>query len=343
MYDPNVEDVIELNESGVPTGKKYRLVDVYNRHSGKVLCVVVVALILFFSLVFIYWGRFDRFGDRTDRRIGDLDHRLSSRGRVGGESFAANGLYAMSSIFTAREEYTLALCQLSLYRTGTGPGKREILLPRDTAQQVRALVNREAVPEKSFVIKTHFELHYNVNPSELVGVKLKGMSREERFLVLHYEVASNYAHFSTIKLVVSTEDIYRRIPRLKREVILCSDRPGSARRCSRRSTMDSFMMMNNSLLLSMEAGTPISRNPKEKNSSVKSETAPAGDGEDNSAEEGLNLLSTDKESLFALEQDIASIRLFHILFYKESVGEGGREAEDYSEYIALTVEPSACS
>jgi len=324
--------------------KKNRFTTWYNKHKGKFICVAVLLVMLLLGLIFFYWGFLDRFRDRTDRHFNDLEHRLASRG-IGGEMLGTNGLYGMASIFTARKEYTLSLCHRALYRLATAD-KREILVKSDTMQRVKALVTKQTIQEKSHVVKTRLELHYNLELRDIAArlrewgntmdlVKEWGLNGRERYLLLDYEVASNYAKFSTIKFVVSTEDIYRRVPRLKREVLLCSNRPGSTRRCSSRATVDGLLLINNTLVLPMEQHSPV---PKNISSRTESETGTPGKEEN--AEEGINLHGTDKEALHTLENDIANLRLFHIIFYKESTGVG--DSAEYEEYIALIVEPSTC-
>ncbi len=361
------EDEVTLEEksdgSGAKVVRQNRVVEVVKQHGSKGWWLLACFVLFLFILIFFYIAAFDNTNWNNGHHMHQLDLKLKELAQQSRQSqqYVTTGLYSMGAAFTgARREFVMSFCHQATYRPVL-KDKQQVLVPADPAGRAAALAMRAPITalERNYVLSTHLEMRYNV-PVDEQTLRALQLSPSQHYQTLHYEVASDYAHFSTIRLVVTTEDIYRAHPRLVQDVLICSNRPGSARRCSQRVSLNSLLRMNNTLLMAMEAGAASSASGTRGGSGVET-NAPArprntaeavelGDDEEEQQEQqGVDLVEQEKESLRLLESQIANNRLFHVLFYREVAPLVGstttsRDAaqDEFHEYLALTVAPVAC-
>jgi hypothetical protein len=259
----------------------------------------VLCFLLFFLFFFLFWGTWATTNSETQQAISRIKSQLtpSSKG------FTTSGLYSVPAGFNQ-----LSLCQMALYHgTTDSDGKNERLQMTDA---------REFTEQENYVIKTRFDMRFNVEPDQL----------DEKYFIVHYELASNYPFFSTIKLVESTLDIKTKNLIVKRELILCSNHPSSSeRRCNRHTTLNDIIAMNNTRISPMD---PVRRSDR-KNASKTTKIEPAND---------MDMMDDDERHVQQLEEEISNLRLFHLNFYRESAS----TRDSYKEYLSLSVEPSQC-
>jgi len=321
-------DTVELENNGKEVRtvrKKNRFTEVYeSKHWGKVW-VAFLCCFVFFIIFFLVWiGLFNTQQNTNTHHMHQIESQLKSSSPFRtAQQYVTNGLYSLASVFATRQESSLSLCHQAMYKPMVVQ-RQEVLVPGDSIERTRALLQRRiTAQDKQYMVKTRFDLHYNID----VG-KEGGAQADQLYQTVHYEVATNYAQFSTVKLLVTSEDIYKKVPRLRQEIVICSNKPGSSRQCSRRTTVDNLMLMNNTLRVPME----------QPSQTVGNTTGAHTEGED--------LQMDAAQSLKQLERDIASNRLFHILFYREASDNsetlGRDDVDEYNEYLALIIEPSTC-
>lgn len=300
-------------------GKNSNRITVFVRNNQtKMIWLAVGCMLLFFLLVLLLWGSYYWWGGQTDAHMWQLEHSVSSLSRraVGSGYGAASSLYALGGLVGARTEFRLALCHRARYRA-TGAGDAVALVASDGAARVRAFLDKRAPQEKNYLVQARLELRYNVALPPGAAGEDKTSEADQLYQTLHYELASNYAQFSSVRLLVTSEDVYKRVLRLRQDVVICSDAPQARRRCSSATTRDQMLLMNNTLLLPQTEAQPVFN--------VSSR----------------ELVTGDAEKLRALERELSDNRQFHLLFYREA--SGVRDSDDeYAEYLALVVEPAAC-
>jgi hypothetical protein len=271
----------------------------------------VLCFLLFFLFFFLFWGTWATTNNETQQAISRIKSQLSPSSSKG---FTTSGLYSVSSAFNQ-----LSLCHMALYHgTTDADGKNERLQMTDA---------REFTEQENYVVKTRFDMRFNVEPDQLgYDVRKLGISPDEKYLIVHYELASNYPFFSTIKLVESTLDIKTKTLIVKRELILCSNHPSSSeRRCNRHTTLNDIIAMNNTRISPMD---PVRRSDR-KNASKTTKVEPAND---------MDMMDDDERHVQQLEEEISNLRLFHLNFYRES----STSRDYYKEYLSLSVEPAQC-
>lgn len=326
--DEEEVDTVELENGGKEVRtvrKKNRFTEVYESKHWSKVWVAFVCCFLFFTIFFFVWiGVYNtRYWD-NDYRVHQIETKVSqSSGFRAAQQYVTNGLYSLASVFATRQASSLSLCHQAMYKP-TVVQRQEVLVPGDSIERTKALLQRRiTTQDKQYIVKTRFDVQYNID----VG-KEGGAEADQLYQTVHYEVATNYAQFSTVKLLVTSEDIYKKVPRLRQEIVICSNRPGSSRQCSRRTTVDNLMLMNNTLRVPMEQPSQAFGNS----------TGAHSEGED--------LQLDAAQSLKQLERDIAGNRLFHILFYREASDNsetlGRDDVDEYNEYLALIIEPVTC-
>jgi len=346
--EETVTEYVDAEGNPVGTTKNgNRIVVFMKTHQNKWIAVFICAGLILLLFIFLYWAWFDQAQTQNHHHMHQLDMRLDDR-EMGRNSFsvAQSSLYSLASVLGAsRRSYTLALCHRASYDP-VQRDRREVLVPSDMNARAQALVQRQinTLPKNS-LLDVRLEMRYNVEVAPDVLVK-NGLSPTQRYQTLHYELASNYAGFSSIKLLVSSEDIYRQVPRVRQEVLICSNRPDSERRCS-RSVSDNKLRMNNTLLFPMEQAVQPQPEQQEDPSARPGRQQAQQTEEPEQPQRGIDLVDQDKENLRGLESNLANNRQFHILFYMEAstssrTAATSRDDNDYNEYIALTVEPAMC-
>lgn len=265
--------------------------------------ICAVFFFLFFGLfLFLVWGS----STTQTTEIQQYVHRLETQ-FLSGKGFSTNGLYTVTNAFNQ-----LLLCHMALYNAPSGDTMK--LVASDTTQFIE---NKEQI--ENFVIKTKFDIRFNMGPDQLgYDITKLGIRPDEKYMTVHYEVATNYPYFSTIKLVESTLDLRRRTLVTKREIVLCSNHPSSTeRRCNRQTSLNDVIVMNNTRISPMDM--------------IKNATKTSGKISD-------DLMDNDEKYAQKLEDEISNLRLFHVYFYREAPAR-----EFYKEYLTLGIEPVQCS
>ncbi len=294
--------------------KKNRFKDYYDNNWGKTWLVVGCVFLFFFIFVLVWLAYVNNNTNSNEWHVHQIEQRVSQSTMRSAQQFIRNGLYSMGAIFASRKEATLSLCHTGLY-TATVVSGQEVLQPCDTVKRTRAMLQHTlSQQDRSQLLDVRFDLQYNID------VGGKGAPADQLYETVHYEVFATYAQFSTVKLLVTSEDLYKKMPRVRQEIVICSNKPGSARQCNHHTSLANMFYMNNTLRVPMEQ---VSGNA----------TALQGD----------EMHADAAYSLKQLETRMANNRLFHVLFYREAGDTVGRDdVDDYAEYLALIVEPGSC-
>lgn len=315
------------------------------------ICAFFVLIII---VLFVVWGTSWNQISFHDRSLRDIDRRLVAQKA----DFSSNGLYSLAASFKTHSEYDLWLCHMSMYELDRlAPDAPELFYQADRAQRLlgKPIVAQSLEDEAAqYMIKSRFWLRYNV-PAEALGFnKAKlGMNdervAEQRYLVVHYEVATSYAHFASVKLVEYSQDIYRKTMRMRREITLCSNaQQGTTRRCNDAASMDEILILNNTRVYQMDqVNSAMHTRPRATPSAARGQPVRQEEERD---EVGIDLLLDEKESAAQLENEMANTRAFLLLFTRERTVAGSAsrtpargEPTRQVEYVALAVEPTRCS
>lgn len=304
------------------------------------LCFFIVLIILavfFFS----YWG----WGTtQNTMNIQSLNTRLAAQHH---SDFETEGLYSLAQTLQSRQPQTLALCHMGLYAatTASGVGLQPV---RDTTTHLGEQQQHHS-DVFYYVVKSRFALHFNVDAAraDAYGFDLSRLSRaaDERYQMIHYEIASSYTDFSTIKLVESELDLSKRSLRVKREFIACSNNPLLAvKRCG--NLIDGRLVMNNTRLEPMDVAHKEKKNKTgdanlSTATTTKQQTPPATKATVVATEEGIDLTPEHQESLRALKSEISHVRLYHVVCYKSETPLN-RDDETFRETVLLRIELNKC-
>lgn len=312
-YEPTAIDIDDFNAD--KSHHHHHNAVVATASSWRYWILGVFCFLLFFLFFFIFWGTAWNTTNETQQQINTIKSQLSTTTTKG---FTAGGLYSVPSAAFNQ----LSLCHMALYHGETEAGGGEKLQLTDT---------RELTDAENYVVKSRFDMRFNVEPDQLgYDVRKLGISPDEKYMMVHYEMASNYPFFSTIKLVESTLDMQRKTLIIKREIVLCSNNPSSSeRRCNRRTTLNDIIAMNNTRISPMD---PL-RKPNRKNTSKPTETKTTTTTTTND----MDVMDDDERHVHQLEDEISNLRLFHIQFYRETPSR-----DFYKEYLSLSIEPIQC-
>lgn len=305
-YEPTAIDIDDFNAD--KPHKYHHNTVVASVSSWRYWILGVFCILFFFLFFFLFYGIAWNTNETTQQQINTIKSQLTSTTPKG---FTASGLYSSIS--------QLSLCHMALYHGVTDAAGGEKLQLTDT---------REMMEQENFIVKSRFDMRFNVEPDQLgYDVRKLGISPDEKYMLVHYEMATNYPFFSTIKLVESTLDMEKKSLIVKREIILCSNNPSSSeRRCNRRTTLNDIIAMNNTRISPMD---PSVRRADRRNTSKPTQTKTASND--------MDVMDDDERHVHQLEEEISNLRLFHIQFYRET-----SSRESYREYLSLNAEPIQC-
>jgi hypothetical protein len=164
------------------------------------------------------------------------------------------------------------------------------------------------------------------------------LEEDEAYMTLHYELRSSYTRFSSVHLLVTSEDIYRGgQPRLHQDIVICSNAFGGKLPCGRRDG-SGMLLLNRTLLARMDP---------EAGRRAQNGTAPTSGSEGD--ETIMVSESLEAQKLRALESALANNRRFYLVFFSESAASaqsrdnGNNDDDALSEYVALIVKPVPCN
>lgn len=260
--------------------------------------------------------------------------------------FDSHSFYSLVS--NRKDEYRSTFCHSGLYKSTTldGDGGVNVLetLPTEHLEQLMG--------QKPYVLQARVPIRFNVDAQSLPTSSSSSKKQDDqRYVVARVELVTNYASFSTIRLLESSLDIYRKTLKTTRALTLCSDDPiSSVGRCRRHITIDGTMVMNVTYVVTMDQPQQQGSAPTPKKSNTT--TNSGGRGSSRDGMDGVSI-SNDKSERNAMEENIAHIRLYHLLFYTEyseavdgnddiSSSGGGNGADYRGDYLALSVQVTPC-
>lgn len=299
------------------------------------LCFLLLLIIIVVVAVLVPWNTTTT--QSTAQKVRTLEDRLAEQHR---SDFDTEGLYSLSEAFNSRQLHTLALCHMALYQAPAAGG-----VPLSVVGDASQHIGEKHGANQYFVIKAHFNMQFNADAAALGDLvrRVKLDAYGERYELVHYEMASNYLDFSTVKLVESELDTHKKTLKLKREFIACSNNPAlSVKRCG--NLVDGLMVINNTRLMVMD--NPLYDSPSKKAKSnataAKATTLPGKPAKVAAVddEQGVDLMSEAKESLLALKREITHLRMYHIMFYHAE--KQARDSDTFQESLVLTIEPNKC-
>jgi hypothetical protein len=298
---------------------------------GGVLCILVTIAILF-AASWIWSGSIQ---SHHNHFMSQIDERLSMKHH---SDFNTNGLYSLSNAFKSTESSVLSLCHMALY----SGGRDDSQLSRVTDSSVfvgEKSKNRTLLKERLYIIKSYFNIQYNANFHDDDVYRKLNIDPTERYQLIHYELASDFNEFSTIKLIESEFDSTKKAILIKKEFIVCSNNPEKdVKRC--RVQMDGSLLMNNTRLIYLD--DPSNHNNKDitvQNTEGPNQTQKPKDYA------GIDITPEYKENLRGLKEEISHLRLYHLEFYRaEPQGHyhNSRDLDFFRESLLISIEPNKC-
>lgn len=305
---------------------------------------IAVGIVFFFLVLFglmfgLYWALSAETHGHVHTHAMEIE---SLKARVNPYT-SSSALYSLSGAGHLGE-YRSTLCHADLYQVaggGSGPKSNHTIslqrLPTDQYSQL--------VQSHPYAVQAHIIVRYAVEPGNIPLGSGSG-NKDERYIVTQVALATYYPSFSTIRLVESRVDNYRRVVRPVRSLTLCSDNLESAvGSCRQYVTMDGAMEMNNTYTVTMDQPqqSPDGGKPSTSGGSKMSSTDIDGTGRDVS-------VSNDKLDKRVLVESIAHIRLYHLLFYVDGSSHTDNDDDshdsksfDYGgEYQVLSAQVKPC-
>lgn len=297
----------------------------YNRTTyvlGGLLCILMTIGLLFV----VSWIWSGSIQNHNNHFIHQLDQRLSSGHH---SDFTTNGLYSLTNTFKTGETNVLSLCHLALYSKNG-----EMLQPKNTDSNYKSDPTTTTT-DPFYIIKSYFNIKYNANFYNNDIYKKLNIDPSERYLLIHYELASNFDQFSSIKLIESEINLRTKSLQLKKEFIVCSNNPSiEVKRCQLQN--DGILLMNNTRLLYMDNPSHYNENNDKPINDIPLEKNDSHHIKDHS---GIDITPGYRENLRDLKDDISHLRLYHLLFYKTD--SSGRDSI-FNENIILSISLNKC-
>lgn len=311
------------------TGKPIKTTRWYGSNGAMWFGIVCCILVVLGFLLLLWFVPYNYYYTDTNQHIYQVEQQMKSQST----QYSSQGLYSLGRAMSSKTEYDLCLSHMALYHlVGSDP---VLMSKTDTSK----FGENQAM--KNYVIRNQFNLRYNVEPDKLgYDTKKLGIKKDERYMVLHYEIASSYTQFSAVRFVESTYDVIRKVVVPRRIVTICSNDPmGSTRKCS--LTHSDILIMNNTRIIYMDQPN-IPTNNRNKTIVPKDDDDEGEVNEEDIVEDTNQDVDNNEviDSTNNLINDISHIRLYHVNFYKEDVPHGVGGA--YNEYVALSIEPTRC-
>jgi hypothetical protein len=323
-YDDITVDI----ETGKPISSSERRW--YGSGTGRYWFAAVCCIVVFFVLLLLlFFLPYNYYWNDTNNHMYQIEQQMKSQSTP----YSSQGLYSLGRALSTKTEYDLCLSTNALYHLVVGSDP-VVMNKTDTSRY------GESQSTKHYIIRNQFNLRYNVAPDKLgYDTKKLGIRKDEKYIVLHYEIASAYTQFSSVRFVESAYDVYKKMVLPRRIVTICSNDPmGSTRKCS--LTQGDIMIMNNTRIIYMDQPNlpPING----RNRTVVPNNVDTNDGEDDIVEDANEDVDNNEiiDSTNALMNDISHIRLYHVLFYKEYIANDS--IASYGEYVALSIQPTRC-
>lgn len=278
-------------------------------------CIFFLTTIILLIVYGVQWNETNHHMDALEAKMKTENARLTH-----------NGIYTVSNSAAHHKiEYDVSLCHVEAYRLSVDEQDPTLKLVNDTD-------TLESDEEDTFSVQAVLSMRYNVEAEKLLIDGFKGRARG-KYLVLNYEFLTNYAEFSTIRLVEYSLDIYEKRISATKDIYLCSNNPSRRRdtpRCSRLTTGDGLMFLNNTDFYPMESSTKL----VVRGSSTSVPTT-SRDASEDGEEEGEG----EEEEEVVLEDDVTDLRFYKLYCYRET----DDKDDDFLEYLALTLKPTRCA
>lgn len=302
--------------------------------------VVFFFLVLFGLMFGLYWALSAETQNHVHTHAMELE---SLKARVNPYT-SSSALYSLSGSGHVGE-YRSTVCHADLYQVAggtTASTNNTISLQRLPTDQYSQLIQSHP-----YAIQARIIVRYAVEPANIPIGSGSG-NKEERYIVTQVALATYYPAFSTIRLVESRVDNYKRVVRPVRSLTLCSDNlESSVGPCRQYVTMDGAMEMNNTYTVTMDQPQQ-----PDNGASGKPSTNRSGGGKMSSNDIDGVSVSNDKLDRRVLIDSISHIRLYHLLFYVENGRDdrghtGGGDHDDKSfdyggEYQVLSAQVKPC-
>lgn len=308
-----------------------------------VACVALVVLIVVLVVVLVPWNTATT--QATASQVRTLEQRLAEQHR---SDFETERIYSLSDAYRTGRPHTLALCHIGLYQAPPGQVTLSALppIPTELVPPAAPTTTKSGAAEtKQYAILAHFQLQFNADTPALRDMvrRLQLDEGDGRQELIHYELASSYRDFSTVKLVELALDTHRNALKVKREFVACSNNPAlRVKRCDHQ--VDGLMVMNNTRMLPMENPLrPSTKKPKTgANATTTTVTKPKTPAKTEEPQQGIDLTPESQESLKALKNKLTHLRMYFIQFYHAEKPATGRDADAFQEKLVLTIEPNKC-
>lgn len=299
-------------------------------------CVALFVVIVLITIGFWIWA--GTTTTATSARLHALDSKLQQQHH---SDFESEGLYSLGHTLHTRAPHVLQLCHLALYAQEDATGGSKTL--RRVTDQATAAAERRN--DEYYVVKAQFAMQFNVRPEELgYDTRRLGLDQlDEHYQLVHYELASNYVDFSTVKLLETELDLHKHVLRTRREFVACSNNPAlSVKRCNTR--LDDLFVLNNTRLVLMDAPVPQTPPPSAVGAATvpnKARVTPKATEAPTMQSDGVDLTPEAQESVKDLRRELTHLRLYYVQFYR-ALPAVSRDDDTYREQLVLRVQPNKC-
>lgn len=340
--DSTTTPTTTVNGSGGGTGERPNQHNHHHHHKNKAyyerlreaswatwIClgfffVFFVAITITLIVYCVQWNN-------TNNHIYALEQKLAmEKSRL-----TSNGIYTVSNSAEHHKiQYDISLCHMEMYQL-SDTGDDPILTKPKNITEAR---ERGGEDDDTFQARVFLSMRYNVEADQLLAQSnVKGRVRG-KYMILNYEFLTNYAEFSTVRLVEKTYDFYRKQNIVTKDVLLCSDNPSKrshATRCSRMTDADGIMLLNNTDFYPMDNARKLairgSLSPTSTNSrDAVEDVEPIEEEEEERGEE---------EEVPVLEEEISDSRFYELYCYRET----DDKDDDFNEYLSLIITPEKCN
>lgn len=326
------------------------------------LCIVVTFFIVIFLVSIIYWSGQDNFQHHMNNVIDELvnqnTQQTDSTNMISFSSLAAGIASQAQRLF---KNNRLAICYTDLLETSALPGDmKQVVALRRVKDQ---LVNEEG--QFSYALDFKMTMEFDVDTSKYT-LNSQRLDQSQRYMTMTYKIDSDYAAFSTIKLVESGLDSRTHRRFRTKEVILCSNNPMHMSRACTSGGQDAVgiatkLFFKNTKLVTMSRLVPwVQRQPQGGNGGDKNATKPSnsnnkpslppnggkgggGQGGHNYNIEQYDIVQGDnKINSYKLEEDATrDLRFYNVEFYTATADPQDR-SNSFTEHLSLTVRPNKC-
>lgn len=318
-----------------PSGYTTRHFILYGICGCLAVTFIVLVSILFFNS---YRGGIDHH--KVDQMIAELNEdntmQLNTRNMVSFSTLSTS-LYSGEQLI---KKNRLSLCYADLMKADTDDGKGVLTMNADQLSE-----------DKNpffYMLDIKLTLTFNVDPM-LYMRDLQQIDIDRHYMTVAYLISSNYAHFSTIKLVETGLDTRNKALIRTNEVILCSDNPNNqyARSCTANNGGEESIFIKNTKLLAMSKLVPWSgsNTQKRKNTTRTTEPTlkPSGSATTDNGQYDITHTDSNINSYKVSDDFTRDLRMYNLVFYRLlPQTESNTRFATLKEEPVLSIKPSKC-